>query len=172
MWLVLPLRNRIPRVATASQTLKYYRVFTDTYATPSSQFHARSVVLDQVFVPETTSSILDNGAIVIIIQGNQGTCSRVQLVGVTGDGTKSEITDVTFPVLTVTNDLYVIYTTNSQSGSTLLVKKTNDSIFSLSVFLKAGFKVDFTVGSVDDSCFVGILYTPEGILIKMVFHDN
>ncbi len=37
---------------------------------------------------------------------------------------------------------------------------------------KAGFKVDFAVGSADDSCFGSILYTPEGILIKMVFHDN
>ncbi len=49
---------------------------------------------------------------------------------------------------------------------------TKDNIISLAIFLKPGFKVDFAVGSVDDSYFGGNLYTPEGILIKMVFHDN
>ena len=66
----------------------------------------------------------------------------------------------------------MIDTTNSQSGSTLLVEKTKDNILSLVVLLKTGFKVDFAVGSDDDSCFVGTLYTPEGILIQLVFHDN
>jgi hypothetical protein len=139
---------------------------------PSSRFHARSAVLDQVFLPDTTTSILDSGAMVSIIQRTQGTGSRVQLVGVTGDVIQAEITDVTFPVLTATNELYVIDTTNSQPGSTLLVDKTKDNIISLVILLKAGFKVDFTVGRADDSCFGGSLYTPEGILIQMVFHDN
>ncbi len=75
-------------------------------------------------------------------------------------------------MLTATNELYVIDTTNSQPGSTLLVEKTKDNIVSLAVLLKAGFKVDFTVGRADDSAFGGSLYTSEGILIKMVFHDN
>ena len=92
---------------------KCYRACADTYAMPFSRFHARSAVLDQVFVPETTASILGNGVMTNIIQGTQGTGSRVQLVGVTGDGTQAEIADVTFPVLTVTNELYVIDTTNS-----------------------------------------------------------
>jgi hypothetical protein len=78
-----------------------------------------------------------------IIQGTQGTGSRVQLVGVTGDGIQAEIADVTFPVLTATNELYVIDTTNSQPGSTLLVEKTKDNIISLAILLKAGFKVDY-----------------------------
>ena len=59
---------------------------------------------------------------------------------------------------------YVIDTTNSQSGSTLLVEKTKDNILSLVVLLKTGFKVDFAVGSADDSCFGRTLYTAEGIL--------
>ena len=138
----------------------------------SSRFHVRSAVLDQIFVPDTTASILDSGPMASIIQGTQGTGSRVQLVGVTGDGIQVEITDVTFPVLTATNELYVIDTTNSQPGSTLLVEQTQDNILSLVVLLKAGFKLDFAVGSVDDSSFGSILYTSEGILIKMVFHDN
>jgi hypothetical protein len=57
-----------------------------------------------------------------IVQGTPGTGSRVQVVGVTGDGIQAEIVEVTFPVLTATNELYVIYTTNSQPGSTLLVE--------------------------------------------------
>ncbi len=67
-------------------------------------------------------------------------------MGVTGDGIQAEIADVTFPVLTATNKLLVIDTTNSQPGSTLLVEKTKDNIISLAVLLKAGFKVDFVVG--------------------------
>jgi hypothetical protein len=143
-----------------------------THAMSSSRFHARSAVLDQVFVPDTTSSILDNGAMVSIIQGTEGTGSRVQLVGVTGDDIQAEITDVTFPVLITTNELYVIDTINSEPGSTLLVDKTKDNIISLTILLKAGFKVDFVVGRDDDSCFVGSLYTSEVILIQMGFHDN
>jgi hypothetical protein len=76
-------------------------------------------------------------------KGTPGTGFHVQLVGVTGDGIQSEITDVIFPVLTVTNELYVIDTTNSQSGSTLLVDKTKENIISLSILLKPDFKVDF-----------------------------
>jgi hypothetical protein len=34
--------------------------------------------------------------------------------------------DVTCPVLTTTNELYVIDTTNSKPGSTLLVEETKD----------------------------------------------
>jgi hypothetical protein len=93
-------------------------------------------------------------------------------VGVTGDGIQTEITDVTFPVLTTTNEFYVIDTTNSQPGSTLFVDKTKDNIISLVILLKAGFKVDFVVGRDDDSCFGGSLYTSQGILIQMGFHDN
>jgi hypothetical protein len=89
-------------------SLKCYRACADTYVIPSSRFHARSAALDQVFVPYTTASILFSGAMVSIIQGTKGTVSRVQLVGVTGDGIQVEITDVTFPVLTTTNELHVI----------------------------------------------------------------
>ena len=149
-------------------SLKWYHTCTDSYTISSSRSHVRSAVLDQIFVPDTTASILDSGAMASIIQGTQGTGSRVQLVGVTGDKIQAEIADVTFPVLTATNELYVIDTTNSQPGSTLLVEKTKDNILSLTVLLKAGFKVDFAVGSADDSCFGGILYTSEGILIHLV----
>ncbi len=88
----------------------------------------------------------------------------------TCDDIQVEITDFTFPVFTVTNEFYVIDTTNSQSGPTLLVEK--DNIISLTVLLKTDFKVEFVVGRTDDSFFDGILYTPMGILINLVFHDN
>jgi hypothetical protein len=52
------------------------------------------------------------------------------------------------------------------------VDKTKDNIISLTILLKGDFKVDFAVGRDDDSCFVGSLYTSEGILIQMLFHDN
>jgi hypothetical protein len=107
-----------------------------------------------------------------IIQGTQGTGSRVQLVGVTGADIQVEIADVTFPVLTATNELYVIDTTNSQPGSTLLVEKTKDNILSLAVLLKTDFKVDFAFGTADDSSLGGVLYTPEGFHIQLVFYDN
>ena len=42
-------------------SLKHYRACTGTYDMLSSRFHARFVVLDQVFVPDTTVSILDSG---------------------------------------------------------------------------------------------------------------
>jgi hypothetical protein len=126
-------------------SLKCYRACAETYDMPSSRFHARSAVLDQAFVPYTTASILDSGAMASIIQGTQGTSSRVQLVGVTGDDIQTETADVTFPVLTATNEFYVIDTTNSQPGSTLLMEKTKDNIISLAVLLNAGFVVDFAV---------------------------
>ncbi len=71
-------------------SLKWYRAYADTYDIPSSRFHDRSAVLDQVFVPDTTTSILDSGPMVNIIQGTQGTGSLVQHVGVTGDGIQTE----------------------------------------------------------------------------------
>ncbi len=129
-------------------SLKCYRVCADTYV----EHESRSL-----------------GS---LVQGTQGTGSRVQLVGVTGDDIQTEISDVTFPVLTTTNELYVIDTTNSQPGSTLFVDKTKDNIISLTILLKADFKVDFAVGRDDDSCFGGSLYRCEGILIQMVFDDN
>jgi hypothetical protein len=52
-----------------------------------------------------------------IMQGTKGAVSRVELVGVTGDGIQTE--------------LYVIDTTKSQPGSTLLVEATKDNIISL-----------------------------------------
>ena len=48
-----------------------------------------------------------------LYKGPKGPVLVFNIVGVTGDGIQAEIADVTFPVLTVTNELYVIDTTNS-----------------------------------------------------------
>jgi hypothetical protein len=97
-----------------------------------------------MFVPDTTEFILDIGAMAPIIKDTQGTGSRVRLVGVT-DGVDAELADVIFPVHTTTDELDAIDTTGSQEGSTLLVERTKDTILSLTVLLKAKFKVDFAV---------------------------
>ena len=52
--------------------------------------HATFAVLDQMFIPDTKASILDIGAMASIVQGTQGTGSRVQLVGVTGDNINAD----------------------------------------------------------------------------------
>ncbi len=52
------------------------------------------------------------------------------------------------------------------------MEKRKYNILSLTVLLKVDFQVVFVVGSADDSSFGGTLYTPEGILIQLVFHDN
>ena len=65
-------------------SLKCYRACTDSYVMSTSRFHVRSTVLDQIFVPDTTASILDSGAMVSIIQGTQGTGSRIQHCGCHG----------------------------------------------------------------------------------------
>ena len=55
-----------------SDSLKCYRACTETYVMSPSRFHARSVVLDQVFVPDTTDSILDNGTMASLYKGPKG----------------------------------------------------------------------------------------------------
>ena len=88
----------------------------------------------------------------------QVTGARVRTVGVTGTVVDAELPDVIFPVRTDTDELYVIDTTGSQVGSTLLVERTKDTILSLAVLLKA--KVDFAVGTEEDPSFGGTSRTP------------
>ena len=67
---------------------------------------------------------------------------------------------------------WLIDTTGSQAGSTLLVERTKDTILFLAVLLKAKFKVDFGVGTEEDVSFGGTLRTPEGHTINLMFRDN
>ena len=77
-----------------------------------------------------------------------------------------------FLVLTVTNELYVIDTTNSQPGSTWLVETTKDTIIPLVVLLKANFKVDFAWGEPTTPDLVVFCTQLEGIPIQLVVHVN
>ena len=64
---------------------------SNLYPLLTSRFHARSAVLDQVFVPDTKASILRRGPMASIIQGTHGAGSRVLLVGFTGDDIQADI---------------------------------------------------------------------------------
>jgi hypothetical protein len=130
---------------------------------------SESVCTTTLFVPDTKESILDRGTMSPIIEDTQVTGSRVRLVGVTDTGVDAELADVIFPVHTTTHELYAIDDTGEQTGSTLLVERTKDTILSLDVFLKGKFKVDFTVGTEEDPSFGGILRTPEGHTINLMF---
>ena len=77
--------------------------------------------------------------------------------------------DVTCPVLTTTNELYVIDTTNSKPGSTLLVEETKDNIIYLTASLKSNFKVDFSRTTPALAVFCTQL---EVIPIQHFFYDN
>ena len=121
-----------------------------------------------MFVTGTKDSILDSGTMTPIIEGAQDTGARVRLVGVTDTDFDAELADVIFPVRTVTDELYVIDTTGSQAGSTLLVERTKDTILSLAVLLKAKFKVDFAVG-----IYVGNSHTRSPIRLRLhVINDK
>ena len=62
----------------------------------------KTAVLDQTFVPGTQESILDIGAMTPIIEGTQGTGSRVHLVGVTDAGVDAELAVVFSNVIFLT----------------------------------------------------------------------
>jgi hypothetical protein len=49
---------------------------------------------------------------------------------------------------------------------------TKDKIMSLTVLLKAGFKVEFETGTSDDPDFGGYLITPTGSRVALVFENN
>ena len=80
----------------------------------------------------------------------------------------AEIADVVFPIMTKTRKPYTLVTTDT----TLVLKKTKDSILSLAVLLKAGFKVTWAVGTPQDPIFGGILTTPTGARATLGFKHN
>jgi hypothetical protein len=89
----------------------------------------------------------------------------VQLIGVTGHTTSAEVRDVVYPILTESKKQYAFAT----RGTTLVLTDTKDKIISLAVLLKAGFKVDFAVGTSDDPNFGGYLITPTDSRVVLVF---
>ncbi len=117
---------------------------------------------------DTEGAVLDTDAMMGIIPGAKGNGKCVQLTGVTGHTTSAEVGDVFYPILTESKKQYAFAT----RGTTLVLTDTKDKIISLTVVLKAGFKVDFAVGTSDDPNFGGYLITPTDSRVVLVFENN
>ena len=72
-----------------------------------------------------------------------------------------------FPILAAGGSLYAI----SIRGKNIATR-TTDNILSLAVLLKAGYKIEFRVGTDLDPTDGGDLYTPKGKRIALVFSGN
>jgi hypothetical protein len=95
-------------------------------------------VFDQEFVHHTPGTVLDSGAQVNILEGTLGSGTRIQLTGITGATTEAERADAVFPVIAMDG---------SRRGKNIVATRTTDNILSLAVLLKAGYKVNFRVGT-------------------------
>ena len=73
-----------------------------------------------------------------------------------------KLADVIFPVRATTDELYVIDTTGSHPGSTLVVASTKDTILSLAVLLEANFKVEFAVVKTEIRIFAAFQHVSWG----------
>ena len=135
---------------------------------PSTSYIALQAVLDQAFVPNTPGAVLDSAGMLNILQGALGSGTRVKLTGITGDSSEAEIADAVFPVMTNDGKRYLIRI----QGQNIIATKATNSILSLAVLMKAGYDVKFKVGTALDAQDGGILYTPDGKEIALVFNDN
>ena len=125
-------------------------------------------MFDQQFVPHTPGTVLDSGAQVNILEGTLGSGTRIQLTGITGAATEAERADAMFPVIAADGSRHAI----SIRGKNIVATRTTDNILSLAVLLKAGYKVNFRVGTDIDPTDGGDLYTPKGKRIALVFAGN
>ncbi len=73
-----------------------------------------------------------------------------------------------FPVIAADGSRHAI----SIRGKNIVATRTTDNIPSLAVLLKAGYKVNFRVGTDLDPMDAGDLYTPKGKRIALVFAGN
>jgi hypothetical protein len=73
-----------------------------------------------------------------------------------------------YPILTESKKPYAFAT----RGTTLVLIDARDKIISLTVLLKAGFKVEFAVGTSDDPNFGGYLIAPTGSRVPLVLENN
>ena len=73
-----------------------------------------------------------------------------------------------FPVIAADGSRHAI----SIRGKNIVATRTTDNILSLAVLLKAGYKVNFRVGTDIDPTDGGDLYTPKGKRIALVFAGN
>ena len=125
-------------------------------------------MFDQEFVPHTTGTVLDSGAQVNILEGILESGTRIQLTGITGATTEAEGADAMFLVLAADGSRHDI----SIRGMNIVATRTTDNILSLAVLLKAGYKVEFRVGTDLDPDDGGDLYTPKRKRIAFVFSGN
>jgi hypothetical protein len=94
--------------------------------------------------------------------------NAIQLTDVTGHTTSVEVTDDAYPILTESKNPYAFATRDT----TLVLSDTKDKIISLTVLLKADFKVEFASGTSDELNFGGYLMIPAGSHTALVFEDN
>ncbi len=92
---------------------------------------ARYALLDQQFLPDTEGAVVDSGAMMGIIPGAQVNGKCVQLTGVTGHTTLTEVAGVVYHILTESKKPYAFAT----RGTTLVLTDTKDTIISLAVLL-------------------------------------
>jgi hypothetical protein len=110
-----------PRMSQKRVEGLLFLISVDSYAILTSRFHARSTVLDQVFVPDTKPLLSDlstapspqlfpwpKGQTLDTHTHTQYTTGDTVSIffRFTGDGMEVEIENVTFPVLNVTNDFW------------------------------------------------------------------
>jgi hypothetical protein len=136
------------------------------YSTCHASLH--DCVFDQEFVPHTPGTVHDSCAQVNILEGTLGSGTRIQLTGITGATTEAERADAMFPVLAADGSRHAI----SIRVKNIVATRTTDNILSLAVSLKAGYKVEFRVGTDLDPTDGGDLYTPKGKRIALVFSGN
>jgi hypothetical protein len=82
--------------------------------------------------------------------------------------TQAERADAVFPVIVADGSRHAI----SIRGKNIVATRTTDNILSLAVLLKAGYKVEFRIGTGLDPTDGGDLYTPKGERIAFVFSGN
>jgi hypothetical protein len=136
------VRPHVTLAPTSTRTYVYHQGHVTTQDVDNNKWLeslTRYVLFDQQFMSDTEGTVLDSGAMMGIIPGAKGNGKCVQLTGVTGHTTSTEVADVVYPLLTESKKPYAFAT----RGTTLVLTDTKDKIISLAVLLKAGFKVEF-----------------------------
>jgi hypothetical protein len=163
--------NKASAAAQAADDSEYFASVSlhgSRFQPPPTAYFALQAALDQEFVPNTPGAVLDSAGMLNILQGELGSGTRVKLTGITGDSSEAEIADAIFPVVTTDGKRYLIRI----QGKNIIAKKATNCIMSLAVLMKAGYDVKFRVGSKDNAQDGGILFTPDGKQIALVFNDN
>jgi hypothetical protein len=149
------------RQPSSKETKSYTAAVASTSDSDYSTCHSyqHGCVFDQEFVPHTPGTVLE---------GTLGSGTRIQLTGITGATAEAERADAVFPVLAADGSLHPI----SIRGKNIVASRATDNILSLAVLLKAGYKVNFRVGTDRDPTDGGDLYKPKSKRMALVFAGN